>query len=135
MQSARRECNRGVTIRSAISCRIFSGRTFISADRHRRRLLRIGGTLLLSGGIAARIGLPITATPATNIAAFIARQSAMAAAGAQVFIGIAAIVLGILAFAGTHGQTLNLVGTLAVGAGLLMASVTSATALVGHLAH
>jgi len=42
------------------------------------------------------------------------------------------IVLGILSFAAAHGAVLNLVGLLAVGAGMLMTGATSVGAAVGH---
>lgn len=98
-------------------------------------LIVFGGTLLLGGGVAARIGLPVSTTvgadsPGVDAVTMIIRQSASAAAGAQVLIGVAAVVLGILALAVAHAQTLNLVGLLAVGAGLLMTGVTSASAAV-----
>jgi len=97
-------------------------------------LIVFGGTLLLGGGVAARIGVPAEATAATGAVATIVRQSVAVAAGAQALIGIAAIVLGILSFAATPGDVLNLVGLLAVGAGLLMMGATSAGAAVGRTA-
>ena len=98
-------------------------------------LIVFGGTLLLGGGVAApdRIARQRNRRRGflwRGAAAMIVRQSATAAAGAQVLIGVATVVLGILALAGAHAQTLNLVGLLAVGAGLLMTGVTSASAAV-----
>jgi hypothetical protein len=98
-------------------------------------LIVFGGTLLLGGGVAARIGFPAEATPGAETVAMMVRQSAAAAAGAQVFIGIAAIVLGILSFAVAYGHVLVLVGLLAVGAGLLITGITSASAVVSHTTH
>ncbi len=98
-------------------------------------LIVFGGTLLLSGGVAARIGVPAEATRSADPTAIMIRQSAAAAVGAQVFIGIGAIVLGILSFALTSGATLTLVGLLAVGAGMLMTGATSMTAIVSHANH
>lgn len=98
-------------------------------------LIVFGGTLLLGGGVAARIGVPAGMTAATDAVATMVRQSATVAAGAQAMIGIAAIVLGILSFAAAHGAVLNLVGLLAVGAGMLMTGATSVGAAVSQTRH
>jgi len=99
-------------------------------------LIVFGGTLLLGGGVAVRIGVPPEATTAASAAAAMVRQSAAVTAGAQALIGIAAIVLGILSFASTaHGDVLNLVGLLVVGTGLLMTGAASVGAAVSHSAH
>lgn len=98
-------------------------------------LIVFGGTLLLGGGVAARIEAPAEAAQATSAVAAMIRQSAAVAAGAQALIGIAAIVLGILSFASINGEVVTLVGLLAVGAGLLMTGATSVGATVGHTRH
>jgi hypothetical protein len=51
------------------------------------------------------------------------------AGGGQVLIGVAALVLGILALIPIHGEVLTLVGLLAVGASLLMSGTASSGAM------
>jgi hypothetical protein len=104
-------------------------------------LIVFGGTLLLGGAVTARqsivTGLPATQLPPQDQAAeMVAAQISDVASGAQVLIGIAAIVLGILAFipaAATHGQVLTLVGLLAVGASVLVTGMSSGGLLVTAL--
>ena len=86
-------------------------------------LIVFGGTLLLNGSVMTRRAV-IAPSPATSpqdaTAAAIAAQMAELAGGGQILIGIAALVLGILALIPIHGAVLTLVGLLAVGASLLM---------------
>lgn len=82
-----------------------------------------GATLLLSAGSTAKLAsfgayyrMPGEEHRVMREAA---DSSIKAAAGAQVLIGIAAVVLGILALLGMQPLTLTLIGLLAVGASLL----------------
>ncbi|MGH7089701.1 MAG: hypothetical protein ACREFQ_12455 [Stellaceae bacterium] len=84
-------------------------------------LIVFGCTLLLVGGTMAR--RRVTATGASAVAEVMAEEMSVVAGGGELMIGIAAIVLGILALIPIHAAVLTLVGLLAVGAGLLMASV------------
>jgi hypothetical protein len=92
-------------------------------------LIVFGATMLLNGAIVARgPSKPMAAagtSPQTQAAEVIATQMATVTSGAQIMIGIAAIVLGILALVPIHATILTLVGLLAVGAGLLMAAVST----------
>jgi hypothetical protein len=96
-----------------------------------------GGSLLLSGGAMVRRAsleaVPPTATPQERAAAMIAEQMAGVATGAQIMIGIAAIVLGILALVPIHDATLSLVGLLAIGAALLIAATATGGAVVTNV--
>lgn len=81
-------------------------------------LIVFGCTLLLVGGTMARRRL-FSAVPAETLA----EEIGAAAGGAQLLIGVAAIVLGILALVPIHALVLTLVGLLTVGAGLLVTSL------------
>ncbi len=89
-------------------------------------LIVFGGTLLLHGGAVARrpsgASLAATANADPRLAAM-ATQMAGATSGGHVLIGVAAIVLGILALVPIHDMILTLVGLLAVGTALLMSSL------------
>lgn len=85
-------------------------------------LIVFGGTLLLMGIARRAPGFTAPESGALEPAArALAAQSAVAS-GAHVMIGIAAMVLGILALMPIHDTILTLVGLLAVGASLLMSS-------------
>ncbi|HTV43874.1 MAG TPA: hypothetical protein VMF05_01035 [Stellaceae bacterium] len=92
-------------------------------------LIVFGAALLLSGGISMRPrNLPITAAATeTRVVSF---QGSPAAGGMEILIGIAAIVLGILALILAHAAVLLLVGLLAVGAALLLVSATFSGAVM-----
>lgn len=95
-------------------------------------LVVFGGTLLLNGSLVTRRALiapSAAASPQDATAAAIAAQMAELAGGGQVLIGIAALVLGILALIPIHGEVLTLVGLLAVGASLLMSGTASSGAM------
>lgn len=96
-------------------------------------LIVFGGALLLAGFSATAIGTMTTLESATGTTT--SWQSDLAPArGVQILVGIAAIVLGILAFVVTAGGTLLMVGLLAVGAALLATSANFTRAFVGMLA-
>lgn len=98
-------------------------------------LIVFGAALLLSGGAAARAGSVQSAIPEEGAALMIAEQMGAMTAGAQVLIGIAVVVLGILALIPIHPGVLVLVGLLAVGAGLLMVSAASSGSLLARAAN
>lgn len=82
-----------------------------------------GGTLLLgTAGTAqlTRLAGPRSAHPT---AMEMTRQSIMAASGAELLVGVAAITLGILALVGIAVSTLNLVSMLIVGAITMVAGI------------
>jgi hypothetical protein len=97
-------------------------------------LIVFGATLLLSGATAARTGSVQSAIPEEGVALLIAEQMAVMTAGAQVLIGIAAVVLGILALISIYAGVLTLVGLLAVGGGLLMVSAASSGSVLARSA-
>lgn len=97
-------------------------------------LIVFGGALLLSAGITAevswaRIGAEVDAAHA------MARQAATAAGGAQALIGLAVVILGILALLEIHAGALVLVGLLALGASLLLTSAAIAGAAMSIVRH
>jgi hypothetical protein len=101
-------------------------------------LIVFGGTLLLNGAVTARQSI-MTGAPATQLAPqdqaaeLVATQISDVASGAQVMIGIAAIVLGILALMPGHGAALTLVGLLAVGASVLVTGMSTGGLIVTAL--
>jgi uncharacterized membrane protein YkgB len=98
-------------------------------------LIVFGGALLLSAGVTAEMNRArIRASNDSAAARAVAEQAATAAAGAQALIGLAAIILGILALVPTHATILVLVGLLAVGASLLLTAAATAGAAMGELA-
>ena len=98
-------------------------------------LIVFGGALLLSAGVSAEMNKArIHASSESAAARAMAEQAATAAAGAQALIGLAAIILGILALVPTHATILLLVGLLAVGASLLLTAAATAGAAMGELA-
>ena len=91
-------------------------------------LIVFGATLLLNGAVVARraqVIRPAGASPQNQMAEAIAAQMSTVTSGAEMMIGIAAVVLGILALIPIHAPILTLVGLLAVGAALLMAAVST----------
>ena len=96
-------------------------------------LIVFGGTLLLSGSVAARAPAAeaTSADPHTVALARIMRETAAVSAGVQILVGIAAIVLGILALAHVEDVILTLVGLLVVGAAVLVTSATVERSALG----
>lgn len=94
-------------------------------------LIVFGGVLLLAGSVGAGLSGRQAAAALQGDAALqlMARQASAAAAGGEALVGIAAIILGILALIPIHGEILTLVGLLAVGGGLFMTGVTSSSFL------
>lgn len=65
----------------------------------------------------------------------VARDAVSASAGGQVLIGLAGIVLGILALVGIASMQLNLVAMLALGAGVLLTGASVGTKMFTALRH
>jgi hypothetical protein len=86
-------------------------------------LIVFGGALLVGGAVSMRPrALPTSAAGSEAMA--VTYQGSAAASGMEILIGLAAIVLGILSLLMTGTWVLVLVGFLAVGAALLLASAT-----------
>lgn len=92
-------------------------------------LIVFGGSLLLSGALSMRSRVSATG-PAGGVHLVTAPNSA-ATGGAELLLGVAAIVLGILALVHAAGSAvLLLVGFMTVGAALLIVSATFGAALM-----
>lgn len=94
-----------------------------------------GAALLLGSSAAVDLGTLTalsTAEASTERFAHVVRQASTAASGAQVLVGISAIVLGILALVGVQPLAITLVALLVVGAAVLFsgAAVSSRVASV-----
>jgi hypothetical protein len=77
-----------------------------------------GGALLLGSGATADLGTISAPTPHERFAHAV-RQATVAASGAQVLLGLAAVVLGILALVGVDPITVSLVALLVTGTSAL----------------
>jgi hypothetical protein len=89
-----------------------------------------GTALSLSSGMTSRLNdLKVESSGAQATAQRVAHEAVSAAAGTQVMVGLAAIVLGILSLVGIAPMILTLVALLAVGASVLL----SGSALGGRL--
>lgn len=96
-------------------------------------LIVFGCTLLLSAGATARASAIQSEDAALSVnARALLRETASVASGAQIMIGVAGIVLGILALVGLQGAVLTLVGELAIGAALLAVSAGNSVAGLWH---
>jgi hypothetical protein len=91
-----------------------------------------GGTLLFGSPAVYRAS---QAEPEVRILDVIARQTAAGAAGAQAFIGVGALTLGILALIGLVPETLILVAVLTVGAAAMLSGGAVMSKMVGLLYH
>lgn len=88
-----------------------------------------GSTLLISSSTTAQMNnLLIEHTQTNRLAGVLSRQAVIAAAGVQILIGIAAVILGILALTGLEPLILSLVAILAIGVSALL----SGSALAGR---
>ena len=81
-------------------------------------LLAFGGAMLVGTGATADLGRMRSAGTSPRLERA-TREMTVAASGTQMLIGIAAVVLGILALIGVDPLTLSLVGLLAIGASIL----------------
>ncbi|HLI23238.1 MAG TPA: hypothetical protein VKV32_19085 [Stellaceae bacterium] len=92
-------------------------------------LVVFGGTLLLSAGATVRASsIQSDSAGMSVVTQSVMRQATSVSAGAQIMIGVGAIVLGILALIGLHSVILALVGDLAIGTSLLMVSAGNSVA-------
>jgi hypothetical protein len=95
-------------------------------------LLAVGGAMLVGTGATADLGLMRGAATSPRLERA-TREVTVAASGTQMLIGIAAIVLGILALIGIDPLTLSLVGLLATGASILFSGSAISSRMLGIL--
>lgn len=95
-------------------------------------LLAVGGAMLVGTGATADLGLMRGADTSPRLERA-TREVTVAASGTQMLIGIAAIVLGILALIGIDPLTLSLVGLLATGASILFSGSAISSRMLGIL--
>ncbi len=90
----------------------------------------LGITVVSSGGVTTRLNaLKIEISDEHELAKRIAREAMTTATGTDVLVGLAAVVLGILALVGIASSTLTLVAMLALGASILL----TGSAVVGKM--
>lgn len=94
-------------------------------------LLVFGGAMLV--GTGATVDLGMLRGPADPRVDRATREITAAASGTQMLIGIAAIVLGILALIGVDPLTLSLVGLLAAGTSILFSGSAVTSRILGAL--
>lgn len=98
-------------------------------------LIVFGGAMLLGGASAARLSsYRFSAAETEPTIQAISHEASAASSGVQILIGLAAVVLGILALVSAETAVLTLVGLLAVGAALLLASATVSGAMLSMFA-
>lgn len=85
-------------------------------------IIVFGGALLLGGGETFRVSHlgPVGSSHGETTTERVARMSAESAAGGESLVGIAAVVLGILAIVGIQPGLLTLVGLLCLGGAMLL---------------
>jgi hypothetical protein len=94
-------------------------------------LIVFGAALLLAGASAGMMrSFPVSGSATQPAAEIVSHRGSAASSGLQILIGVAAVVLGILALILAQAWVLLLVGLLAVGAALLMISATFSGAVV-----
>jgi hypothetical protein len=91
-----------------------------------------GGALLLGSGSTVDLGTLTTSSSGGRFAQ-VSRQATVAASGAQVLIGVAAIVLGILALVGIEPVPVTLVALLVLGASVLFSGTAISSRMAGLL--
>ena len=90
----------------------------------------LGATVMFSSGVETRLNaLKIEASGDHEFAKRIARETLTAATGADMLIGLAAVVLGILALVGVAPTPLTLVAMLSLGASILL----TGSAVIGKM--
>lgn len=95
----------------------------------------LGGGVLLGAGVTARLNDLRAARNADPAVQRVAREAIYAATGTEVLVGIAAIVLGIVALQGVMMLTLVAVATLCVGFSIAFAGSAVGSKLAGYLHH
>ncbi len=94
-------------------------------------IIVFGGALLLGGGETFRVS-HLGRYP-EDVAEYAARLSAESAAGGESLVGIAAVVLGVLAIVGIQPAMLVLVGLLCLGGAMLMSGTTVSLRMLSAL--
>lgn len=90
----------------------------------------LGVTVMSGGGVTTRLNaLKIEVSGEHGLAKRIAREALTAATGTDILVGLAAVVLGILALVGIAPTTLSLVAMLALGASILL----TGSAVIGKM--
>lgn len=80
-----------------------------------------GGALILGTGLTTRINdLAMAGSGAQKMARRLAHEATLAASGAQVLVGLAAVILGVLALSGVSPDVLPTVALLTLGASILL---------------
>jgi hypothetical protein len=91
-----------------------------------------GGALLLGSAATVDLGSFAAGVGEHRLAA-VSRQITVAASGAQVLLGIAAIVLGIIALVGIEPVPVTLVGLLVLGASVVFSGAAISSRMAGVL--
>lgn len=92
----------------------------------------LGAGLILNSGVNARLdGLKIEVADEAETAKRVAQEAVSATTGADIMVGLAAVVLGILALIGIASMVLNLTAMLAVGTAILFNGSAVGTSLLG----
>ncbi len=90
-----------------------------------------GASLLFSSGITARLNnLRMPGSEGNEALREVTREAVSVATGAEILLGLAVVVLGIIALVGVNGMTLTYVALLCVGA----SDVTSGSAVTAKMA-
>lgn len=93
-------------------------------------IIVFGSAMLLSGGLAPELSrLETNRTGERGQWQEVTQTMAMGAGGAHVLVGMAAIILGILALMGVNNMNLSLIALLILGGGIIL----SGGALAGHM--
>lgn len=90
-----------------------------------------GGTLLLGSAATADVG-SLGAVGSERFA-HVARQASVAASGTQVLVGVAGVVLGIIALIGVDTATVSLVALLVMGAAGLLTGTALSSRMVSAI--
>jgi len=99
-------------------------------------VIMFGTVLLIGAGLVSGLSRARVATSGeTATVQHTAEEAINAAAGMEVFIGVGAIVVGILALIGIAPLTLTLVGLLASGAAVFFSGTSVGTHMAGVFAH
>ena len=93
-------------------------------------LVVFGGSLILSGAIAAQGRVLGTSMTASGAPVQISYQGSAAMSGLEILVGFAAVILAILSLVFETSWVMVLVGFIAVGAAMLMVSATFSGAVV-----
>jgi hypothetical protein len=90
-----------------------------------------GASLVFGSGATATVNT--FASHSEGVSHSVAREAVRAAAGAQVLIGVGAIVLGVIGLVGIHPMTLALVALLGLGASVLLSGSAIASRMLSAL--